>query len=139
MRSACEIWELVDGGHFESKSRYYTFDGGDAHHDDHDGVGGGEQLIQHCLGLQNDCRGEDDGEPDLCGGGGGGHRLQLHVQGDQTVCRAELVQYCHVGNDTCLDLHKQSYIISHWSKLQLLSSRKQAFFTSSSLDFKNFL
>ena len=132
MRSACEKRELA------RRSRYCTLDGGGAHHEVHDGVGGGEELLQYGLDLQDVCRVEDDGEPDLCGDGGGGHGLQPHVQGDQTVCRAELVQDCHVGNDTCLDLHKQSYIISHWSKLQLLSSRKQAFFKSSSFDFKNF-
>ena len=47
----------------------------------HEDAGGCEDLLQHGLGLQAVCRGEDDVEHGCGGDGSDGLELQQHVQG----------------------------------------------------------
>ena len=89
-------------------SRYsIVVDGGDCH-EDHVGGGGGENLLKHGLDSQAACRDEDADDDDHVVDGCDGLGQQLHVQGGQTVCRAVLVMGGHVGNDTFLELYKES-------------------------------
>ena len=55
--------------------------GGGNHHVVHEDAGGGEDLLQHGLGLQAVCRGEHDVEHGCGGDGSDGLELQQHVQG----------------------------------------------------------